>query len=464
VTELAHNPAERTRETAIWLVIAGLVGAAAGVVVGGGVDLVRVLLAIVVGILVVLVFWRYEVGAALMLLVMPLDVYGRLLTSPVTVTAFHLTLVATLASFGWHVYRRRARVLFSPVDIGMLALLAAAFISLPTSLNPGVSMFGTVRVFFLWLLVVVWSNILRTHRNMGWATALLVATGVGTTFVALAQYYIPSFEMGNILMINQGGGVYLRRVGAFFFDPNYMASFISIAFLVALGMAIHAKRSRAALVWLAATAVLAAGLFVTFSRTGYLGVAVGVVILILTAPSRRRLPILLAFVALALAAVAVAPGELTGRVASIGEVERDLSIATRYQMFYSAVDIIRDNWALGTGLGAFDVAYPPYRRLGTLTYITKPHQLPLAMWAEMGIAGLIAEIVLVVSIVTVFWRRRPRGWTAVEAFSAASIVSVMAVQSWFQYYLYFEYMWLMVAFAVAGNRLARADEEADHEL
>lgn len=463
MTELTYNRADWGRIDKAWPLIAAVAGGVAGIAVGSGVDVPRALLAIAAGLLAVLVFWRYEVGAALMLLAMPLDVYGRLITSPVTVTAFHVTLLVTLASFAWHVYRGRASLRFSLVDLGMLSLLAAALISLPTSLNPGTSMFGFVRVFFLWLLVVLWSNVLADRRTIRWATWLLVATGVGTALVAFAQYFIPTFELGNILVINQGGGQYLRRVGAFFFDPNYMASFLSVTLLIALGLAIHARTWRASAIPLAAAAVLTGGVLVTFSRTGWLGVAVGVVILIMTAPTRRRIPLLLMLIALAVAVLAFQPGLVLGRAASIGEVERDLSVATRYQMFYSAVDIIRDNWALGTGLGAFDVAYPPYRRLGTLTYITKPHQLPLAMWAEMGIAGLIAEVVLVGAIIATFWRRRPRGWTAVEAFSVASLVSVMMVQSWFQYYLYFEYMWLMVAFAVAGNRLARADEEVEHE-
>lgn len=463
MTELTYSRADWSRIDRAWPLGAAVVGAVAGIAVGSGLDVVRVLLAIVAGVLAVLVFWRYEIGAALMLLAMPLDVYGRLITSPVTVTAFHVTLLVTLASFALHVYRGKAPLRLSLVDLGMLSLLAAALISLPTSLNPGTSMFGLVRVFFLWLLIVVWSNILKDRRIIGWATWLLVATGVGTALVAFAQYFIPTFDLGNILVINQGGGQFLRRVGAFFFDPNYMASFLSITLLVALGLAIHARTWRTAAIPVAAAAMLTGGVLVTFSRTGWLGVVVGVVVLIMTAPARRRILLLVLVVVLAVAVLAFQPSLVLGRAASIGEVERDLSVATRYQMFHSAVDIIRDNWVLGTGLGAFDVAYPPYRRLGTLTYITKPHQLPLAMWAEMGIAGLIAEIVLVATIIAAFWRKRPRGWTAVEAFSAASLVSVMMVQSWFQYYLYFEYMWLMVAFAVAGNRLARADEEAEYE-
>ncbi len=443
-----------------WLVVAIAAGTAAGLLVGAEVDPVRVVAAVFGGVAAALVLWRFEWGIPLIVAAMPLQVAGRVLTSPVVVTLFQIALVLTIVSYGLSLLRGRAAFRLSAVDAGILSLLAAAVISLPNSLNMGATAMGIVRLSFMWLLVVVVANGLTTWRAAHRAAALLVATGVATGGLALAQYLLPGFEVGNILMINQGGGRFLRRVGAFFFDPNYMATFLSIVVLIALGAAIHARRPRAALAWLAASAVPAAGLFVSFSRTGWVGAAAGVVVLALTAPARRRLPLMGALIALGLVVAALNPEGLTTRVASIADTQRDMSVATRYHMFTSAIEIARDNWVFGTGLGAFDEAYPAYRQIGSRADITKPHQLPIALVAEMGIAGLIAEVVLIVGLVATFWRRRSGGWTAMESYAAAALVSVVAVQSWFQYYLYFEYLWFMVALAVVGNRLARADEEA----
>ncbi len=441
-----------------WLFAAAVAGVVAGTVVSGGVDVTRALLAIAGGALALLVLWRYQFGIVLMLLVMPLDIYGRIIPSPVTVTAFHVTLLLTLAAFGLHVLRTGERVRFSVIDLAMGALVLAALISLPDSLNQGATALGAIRLFFLWLFVLLWANMLKTRALADRATALLVATGVGTALLALAQYFVPGFEFGSMRMVHRDGQT-LVRAGALFWDPNYMAAFLSITFLVALALVIHARTWRATAVWTAASGILAAGVIVTFSRTGWVGVVAGVVVLLLTAPARRRIPLLLVMVAIGTTMFSVNPGLIMDRVSSIGAVESDKSIATRYHMLSSSAEMIRDNWALGTGLAAYEYAYPEYRRLGTLPFITRPHQLPLAIWAEMGVAGLIAEILLIAGLAAIFWRQRPRGWTAMEAFTAASLVSIVLVQSWFQYYLYFEYMWLIVAFAVVANRLARADEE-----
>ncbi len=89
--------------------------------------------------------------------------------------------------------------------------------------------------------------------------------------------------------------------------------------------------------------------------------------------------------------------------------------------------------------------------------MVKPHEIPLALWAETGVAGIIAQIVLIWGLVAVYWRRRPKGWSVTEAFALAGILS-LGVQSLFQYYLYFDYLWLFIAFAIAANRIARQEE------
>jgi O-antigen ligase len=121
--------------------------------------------------------------------------------------------------------------------------------------------------------------------------------------------------------------------------------------------------------------------------------------------------------------------------------------------------MIRDMPVFGTGLGAFDQAYPLYRRPGTLVKITKPHQLPLGLWAEMGLGGLLAELALAGAIAVTFVRRRPDGWTDLEALAAAGVAALLT-QTLFQYYLYFEYPWLYLALSVVAVRLARTGERA----
>ncbi|MDH4139978.1 MAG: O-antigen ligase family protein [Coriobacteriia bacterium] len=445
----------------LWASAACLAGLVAGVSAVDGVDFAG-FAAMLAGIVtVLLVLWRYEIGAVLMVLTLPLDMYGRILETPVVITVFHVVLVLTLASWVLRLYAEpERRVAFSVVDIGIAALVLAAVWSLPFSLDGRDTLIAVVRLLFLWAFTLLYANALSSRKTADWVLAVLVGTGVLNGAVALAQYFVPGFEYGNVRSVNQGAGtgVVLRRVGALFWDPNYLGGFLCVAFLTAVVLLVHSRKPHVALAWLASSAVIGGGLVVTFSRTGWVGAAVGLVVVMLTAPKGRKVPLLATGMLLVVLVVAISPGLIVDRLASIGEVEDDLSNATRYYMFYSSVDIMREHWVFGTGLAAFDVAFPEYRRLGTLSSVIRPHQLPLALWAEMGIGGLLAEITLIVTLAAVFWRRRPHGWHVIEAVAAAGLVSLL-VQSWLQYYLYFEYLWLFIAFAVAGTRFGRLEEE-----
>jgi O-antigen ligase len=127
-------------------------------------------------------------------------------------------------------------------------------------------------------------------------------------------------------------------------------------------------------------------------------------------------------------------------------------------MAQSTVEMIGDYWVFGTGLEAYDEAYPIYRRLGGRKDILEPHQLPLALPAEMGVLGLIAEVVIVLGVGIEMFTRRVRGFDAWESVALAGLVALL-VQSLFQYYLYFEYLWVFLALTVAASRLSRSVKE-----
>lgn len=450
--------ARRWTEDWGWALAAVAAGAAAGLSLIGGVSAFRIVAAVVAGAFAVAIVRDWRIGAVAMLASLPLDVAGRLISEPVALTVYQLALFLTLGSFVVAVLARRTRLRFSLVDIAWALLLFAAVWSLPLSLNPSATVVATVRLVFLWAFTLLMANALDSHRIAQLATWTVGITGLGSAVLAIAQTKVPGIGIGNIVAVAQSEDRFVYRAAAFFDDPNYLAGFLVTVIIVGLALLVFARSKASAAAWAVVVVTCLYALSITLSRTGYVGVAAGALVVVLVAPKPRRQWLMAAGATLVLAVVLVSPAALVGRIASIVDVQNDRSIATRVYMFASAAEMIEDNWAMGTGLAAFDVAYPPYRRIEARADISKPHQLPLAMWAEMGIAGLIAELVLVAMLVATFWRRRPRGWTGYEALAAAGIVSLL-VQSLFQYYLYFEYLWLFIAFAVAATRMARREEE-----
>jgi len=445
-----------------WLAVAVLLGAAAGLVVlRVGAAVGPTLLAVAAASLLALAIMRdTRLGLYAMLIAIPLDVVGRIITEPVVITAYHITLLVTMASWILARYLDRPgspRIEWSIVHVGVLALLAAAVWSLPFSLDRTSTIIATIRLLFIAAFFFVSAAHMRDERTTERVLAVVVVTGALSACVALVQFARPEFSVGNPHMLGTGMDV-INRPAGLFHDPNYLAAFLSLSVVGAVARAVHARRLVGALPWLAGALISAAGLAVTLSRTGLVGVAVGLLACILMAPRGRRSALLLALLVGAVLVVSISPGLLVERAASISDVSGDASLSTRYLMIGSTVEMIQDYWVFGTGLKAYEKAYPAYRQLGSMTQILQPHELPLALPAEMGVMGLMAEVLIVAGFVAEVAGRRHRGWNAWESAGVAGVLAIL-VQSLFQYYLFFEYLWLFLALTVAAARFTSAAEE-----
>jgi len=443
----------------LWLLAAVLIGAGAGFVAtfAGAYGVAAVIGAAALG---AVVLWRYEIGICAAIALNSLDVYGQIITQPVAITWYQVALVMTLGSWAlsW-LWRPRERLVFSIVDYGMAAMVFAAIWSLPFSMDQRATTVAVVRLMFLWAFTLLCANALSKKwaaEAMAWT---LMASASFSSAWAMAQSWVPGFTYGSIRTVSDFG-VLSIRASAFFHDPNYLAGFLVVSFLTALAFLVHARSWMRAVFSAAALGIIGLGLVLTLSRTGMVGVAVGVIIVFVTAPKGRRLWLLGLVVAGAVAVVAKGSQTLINRIVSIGDVASDASNATRVFMVVSTWYMFVEKWAFGTGLAAFYKLYPTYRYTSALSSVIRPHEIPLAFAAETGVAGVIAQIVLIWGVVKTFWRARPNGWTAFEALALAGIVS-LTIQSLFQYYLYFEYLWLFIAFGVAANRMARHEEAQD---
>jgi putative inorganic carbon (hco3(-)) transporter len=457
MSDLAH-PARSSRvEPAAWVAVALLCGLLVGWMVSrGSASVADVVLVAAGAVVALLTFRRLEFGLLLMLFVLPLDSYGRIISQPVAITAFHVVLLICLLAWSRKLLTGRAHLHFSWVDAGVLAFIGAGLWSLPTSLAPSATAVAVFRIGFLWLLALLYANGVENEAQLRRLLVALAVTGVLLSAVGLAQYFVPGFDLGSIRdVLRAGGAVSFSRVGAFFFDPNYFAGLLSALTPMCLAFLVHARSRRAAVAWGLAAAATGLTLILTFSRGGWVGGAVGLVVVVVTAPRRRRAWMAGALVAIALVAAVSAPATIVSRFTSISNVETDVSVATRYYMTASMQDMIAARPVFGTGLGAFDKAYPSFRRPGTSFDIVKPHQIPLAFIAETGVAGAIAEIILVGGLIAIYWRKRPEGWDVLEAAVLVGVVTLL-VGTLFEYYLYFEYLWLFLGLSPVVMRIVRA--------
>jgi len=396
-----------------------------------------------------------RVGLIAILFALPLDRYGRLTVQPVILTAYHALLVLTLASWIWGMVRRRERVRWSAVDVGMAVLLFAALWSLPLSMDRSATAVAVVRIAFSVALVALFSNLVTDER---WARRILVAfavTAVVSALIAFAQYWVPGFPIDMPNTVVTADGTVLARARGLFKDANYLGALMAVALVGFAAAASHARSWARAGLWLAGAGVCGVALYLTMSRGSWIGAVAGLAGAALTAPPRRRAVIVAASAGLLVVAVLLAPAALRDRMVSSFDLERDESAATRFYMYASTAEMAKDHPVFGVGLAAFDAAYPPYRLPGTMESIVEPHEVPVALVAETGLAGVLAQIALVAGVVMELRRRRGTARTLYGSVAVAGL-AFFAAGVFFEYFLYVEYLWMLLALAVVAGRIMPA--------
>lgn len=447
---------------------ANLGWAAAAVVLGAGAGLLVVTLGLAgIGYLLAvlgLLAWGYAVvrspiaALAVAIAALAFDVTGRIIQEPMPFTIYQVALIIALVSYGLAVmFRRTPMPKPSFVDVGMFMLVLAGAWSLPFSAAPSATVIGTIRLLFVWAFVLLIENVPQSRRDLRMLLGVLAMVSAAHALLGVAQAAIPTLGIGNVHV--QGPPTDLvRRPSGFFDDPNYYAGMLSAGFVAAGALTTYARRWRTAILWGGVALVCGAGILVTFSRTAWVAVAVSLVVLAITAPPYLRRWLIGAGVACVIALVLYAPGQIIDRLTSSADVDGDRSVATRVYMAESMAEMIRENPVWGTGLAAFERVYPYYRKTGADRTIARPHQVPMGVIAETGIAGLLALVVLVIALGwTYLAPGRRRLWIG-ESAALAGLAS-MSVQSLLQYYLYFEYLWLFVGLSVVAVRLGRTQEE-----
>jgi len=391
-----------------------------------------------------------DAGLVLLLIAIPLFDSATLGPPGAPFTAAHVLLAATIVGWLARVARdgRRALPHPSPVLGGLGLLVVAGLASAIGSLAPATTAFASFRLLAFFLLALLVAQRAEEPERARWILLVLTAVAVALVGVELLQYLAPGLNIGTVATQGLESTELLVRPAAFFLDPNFLAGYLSAASLASLALLVRARRVGNALLWGAAGAITGFGTVLTYSRSGWVGLAVGLLVVVATAPKDRRKLLVAAALIVAIIAVPFLPSTVTDRVTTIFQPQSVSSLSTRYLMGVSSIEMLGEYWFAGTGLGAFEIAYPPYRQPGALPRILHPHQLPLAIWVEMGLLGLLSELVLLIGIVLAWRRIAKEEYPGVSAAILAAVVALV-VQTLFQYYLFFEYLWLFLALLAA---------------
>jgi putative inorganic carbon (HCO3(-)) transporter len=274
-----------------------------------------------------------------------------------------------------------------PIETKMVALIALLGLAwMPLAASPQDSMKMLTEVFLkVGLVFVLMTNVLDTRKRLLALWKLVVVCGTVLAFSAIETY-----RAGDFTLTVRGVGTRIEGlVGGIFGNPNDLAIALNLLLPLAVALA-YTRRGAARAFYAACAAVLAAGVIVTFSRGGFLGlVAMGGLLLWKVGRGRRGFS-LVAGVVLSGVLLVMMPGEYSSRILTIFNTSQDTtgSAQERRELLENAVRLAVKHPVVGLGMGNFHI-YSLREQ--------EAHNSYVEISAELGVVGLIAYLILIIA-------------------------------------------------------------------
>ncbi len=324
-----------------------------------------------------------------------------------SVAASGVLLALTLLCWGALLVLREEQ-LEVPAFFWPLAVYAAVtLLSTTASIDPALSLVDSKQLV-LFLIVPLVYRLARGHRAHLFAS-VIITVGAASALVGLFQYGFLHFD-------NLGR----RPEGALTHYMTYSGALMIVA-CVAAARLLFGYRDR---VWplLVLPAVLVA-LGLTFTRSAWVGVCIGMAVLL--ALRDRRL---VAAVPLALAlAVVLAPTSITDRVYSIFDL-KDPTNRDRVAMLKSGVAMVEDHPLTGVGPDQVKAVYAKYRVPESVQPLNVHlHNVPMQIAAERGVPALLVWVWFVLAVGRDLYRRTQQRTGVTRALAAGALASLCAM-------------------------------------
>ncbi|NLX02283.1 MAG: hypothetical protein GXY40_07110 [Syntrophomonadaceae bacterium] len=331
--------------------------------------------------LALLILWRVETGLILLVLFLPF--------LPATLAVGLVAL--TVLSYIIKLFNGQASFNLTPLALylfifALVLVFAVVFSATPqSSLKTGV----------VWLLyLALYPVIINTVKEKRFLYLLLFLLVVSATLQSLYGIY----QYGAGLFIDTEGwtdpelfaDIKTRVIGTLD-NPNILAQYLELVIPLSLALFWTTRHWAKKMVFMTCTIIMTLCMLLTYSRAGWIALALSILVFGLL---RDRKVVLLGALAL-LVAVYYLPGTFMNRLSSIGNMGES-SIMYRTFVWKSALYMLKDFWFSGVGLGtnAFSAIYNQfYMREGVFAFHT--HNLYLQLWIETGILGLLSFLTVV---------------------------------------------------------------------
>jgi len=377
---------------------------------------------------------------------------------------------------------RRQRLVAVPalpwvIGFGVVQVLGTITVSSSTT---AVTTLGTFVLEGLGIYVVV-TNVVRTREVLFKAVWVIVLVGAFLGSLSVIQELTGTssewwgFAQASNAVIGEDGGAAETavRLGGPLGQNNRYAQMMLVLVPVGLFLCRSERRPWAQLVAGGATALIAAGVVLSYSRGGAVGLAVAFVVMAALRYVRVRTVVI---VGALVATVVLSVPQYRDRLATLGavsdlaseddgEVGVDSSIASRATENVAAFLAFADHPFLGVGPGLFATVYQDYAEQveGDVRRVKssprEAHNLYLGVAAENGLPGIICLGGVFAVTLRELARARRRLLErdpALAALAAGFLIAVVAymASAVFLHFAFVRYFWLLMALGAATARIA----------
>ena len=331
------------------------------------------------------------------------------------------------------------------VNLVLIFMLTGA-LSIPLAIDPAVAWHEFSGTFIRCIAIfIVMVNVVRTEQRLKALMLLALVTGIWLSAGAINDYRLGLMTVEGYRAGGRGEGI--------FGNSNDMALFLVTLIPFAIVFVIQSRTILLKLVFGGAGILMSLGIFLTYSRSGFIGLLVATGFLAWKLGKKRRIEILIGGSALVAILLALSPGYAL-RLASILVPSLDpvgSSEARQGELFRSLYVAIRHP-LLGIGMGNY-APEMSYRGLVT-------HNSYTQVGAEMGAAALVCyTLFLVKPLRKLAQIARDTCGAKVDSHFyylavglQASLIGYM-VSSFFASVAYLWYVYYLVAYAVCFRRI-----------
>ena len=265
-------------------------------------------------------------------------------------------------------------LLFAGVELGSTLLSVTVRESMRTGL--------LTAAFTLFALTV--PDVCRERRALDKLLGLMAAAGTLVALGGLAQA-VTGVEGNRVWIDTANFSDITLRVWSTLENPNVLSEYLLLIIPLAAAGVYTAESRRGKIAYGLGAAAMLLCLVLTWSRGGWLGLAIGAA-LFLVLMDRRFIPLgLLGAVGL----LAILPDSIMTRLLSVGNMA-DSSTSYRVYIWMACLNMLKDYWlsGFGTGVAAFQAVYPHYSF--NAVFAPHSHNLFLQTFCENGILGILA--------------------------------------------------------------------------